>query len=273
MEEKKRNSGRYKLWLEQSGHDLEASKHSIEGKHFEWSCYQSVQCVEKALKAVLVHAGWASPKTHKLGVLLSMCNQANHYFADVKFNFRKIEAYTFISRYPFVYPGKNNVTPHDLIERSDAQACLQIAENIYLKVTEFINRGKVDKGEVVDLDNYYYTDEEVEDRLAEVIQVLKESDKIEVERIILFGSFAREKLKARMSTLDLIVIGETDLPFIERMEYVRTITKDNEPIVEPLVYTPEEFDYMLNDQREGYIESALAESRVIYKKSSLNTTL
>lgn len=268
-------STRYKLWLEQSGYDLKAAKDSLEDKNFEWSCYQSVQCVEKALKSVLVHAGWAAPKTHKLGILLSMCNRANKYFADVKFNFRKIEAYTFISRYPFVYPGKNNVTPHELIGRDDAQACLKIAENIYLKVNEFISKGRVEKGEVVDLNHYYYTDEEISSRLAEVVEILKSSDKIDVEEIILFGSFAREKLKARTSTLDLLIIGKTELGFIERLEYVRTATKDSEPIVEPLVYTPDEFDYMLNDQREGYIESALSESKVIYKKqkTKLNTSL
>src|SRR5476651_1724826 len=94
---------RFRIWLLQAKFDLGAAKVSYDGNYYEWTCYQSVQAVEKALKAVVVHAGWRAPMTHKLGVLISIANHANKLFVDIKLNFRKIEAYTFVSRYPFVY--------------------------------------------------------------------------------------------------------------------------------------------------------------------------
>src|SRR5690348_1124500 len=97
----------FRIWLLQAKFDLEAAKISLNNNYYEWACYQSVQSTEKALKAVLVHAEWRAPKTHKLGILMSMANHANKLFFNIKVNFRKLEAYEFISRYPFVYPDKN----------------------------------------------------------------------------------------------------------------------------------------------------------------------
>lgn len=264
----KQFSSRYRIWLLQSQFDLQAAENSIESKFYEWSCYQSVQAVEKALKAVIIHAGWRSPKTHKLGVLLSMCNRANERFREVKFNFRRIEVYTFISRYPFIYPGENNA-PHDLINESDARTCLDIATSMINKVEEFLQQNAPmyqDKGSI-DLENYYFTTEEVDQRIASVISELKVDSKIALKKVILFGSFAREKLHPRTSTMDLLIVADTDMAFIERIQYVREITKDEEPIIEPLVYTAKEFDYMLKDEREGFVESAIDEGKVVFDVS------
>lgn len=264
----KQTSERYRIWLLQSQYDLKAAAESINDKFYEWSCYQSVQAVEKALKSVIIHAGWRSPKTHKLGVLLSMCNRANERFKEVKFNFRKIEVYTFISRYPFIYPGENNA-PHDLINENDARTCFDIATSMISKVEEFLQHNTPtyqDKGEI-DLENYYFTPEEVDQRIQGIIQELTLDLKLKVEKIVLFGSFAREKLHPRTSTMDLLIVAQTDIPFIERIQYVRELTKDEEPIIEPLVYTPQEFDYMLKDEREGYVESAIDEGKVVYDKN------
>ncbi len=264
----KQTSERYRIWLLQSQYDLKAAEESINDKFYEWSCYQSVQAVEKALKSVIIHAGWRSPKTHKLGVLLSMCNRANERFKEVKFNFRKIEVYTFISRYPFIYPGENNA-PHDLINENDARTCFDIATSMISKVEEFLQHNTPtyqDKGEI-DLENYYFTPEEVDQRIQGIIQELTLDLKLKVEKIVLFGSFAREKLHPRTSTMDLLIVAQTDIPFIERIQYVRELTKDEEPIIEPLVYTPQEFDYMLKDEREGYVESAIDEGKVVYDKN------
>lgn len=269
----KNTSERYRIWLLQSQYDIKASKVSLDNKFYEWSCYQSVQAVEKALKSVIIHAGWRSPKTHKLGVLLSMCNRANNSFREVKFNFRKIEVYTFISRYPFIYPGENNA-PHDLLTEKDAQTCLDIAASMIGKVEEFLEKKKPiyqDKGDI-DLESYYFTPEEVDSRISNVIEILSKDSELVISKIILFGSFAREKLHPRSSTMDLLIVAETSLPFIERIQHVRELTKDDEPIIEPLIYTQSEFDFMLKDEREGYVESALDEGKVVYDKSISNTT-
>lgn len=261
-------SDRYRIWLLQAEFDLKAAGESITDGFFEWSCYQSVQAVEKALKAVIIHAGWRSPKTHKLGVLLSMCNRANDRFKEVKFNFRKIEVYTFISRYPFIYPNQN-IAPHDLLKESDAKTCLDIATGMLTKVQQFLSGQKPTQQDMgqIDIENYYFTAEEVEQRVKSVTEALTQDAKLQVEKIILFGSFSREKLHPRTSTMDLLIVAQTELPFIERIQYVRELTKADEPIIEPLIYTPSEFDLMLKDEREGFVESAIDEGKVVYDKA------
>lgn len=261
-------SERYKLWLTQASYDLEASGDSLKDNMYEWSCYQAVQSVEKCLKSVIIHAGWRPPKTHKLGVLLGICNRANTLFRNVKFDFRKVETFTFISRYPFVVPGEANVTPHDLITKEDAETCVSIAKDIYGKVEQFIGENKVTTGTELDLEHYYFTDAEVNSRIKSVISLLEHSDNLKLEKVIVFGSFARDQAKPRTSTMDMLIVAETDLPFIKRIEYVRELTKEEEPILEPLVYTQQEFDYMIGQEREGFLESAIEEGRVVYPQSS-----
>lgn len=44
-------------WLKQAEADLKAAKDSLEDRNYEWSCFQSQQSGEKALKACLYEKG------------------------------------------------------------------------------------------------------------------------------------------------------------------------------------------------------------------------
>ncbi len=134
----KTKGGRFKVWLEQSSHDLEAAKTSRDNGFYEWACFQSEQSVEKALKAVLVHAGWRPPKMHKLAVLMSYCNRANERFKKTKFEFRDLEAFTFVSRYPFLIPGQEQ-SPHDFITLDNAQICIHQASAFLKKIRQLLS--------------------------------------------------------------------------------------------------------------------------------------
>jgi len=129
----KGSSQRYKVWMAQSFYDLQAAEMSKNNGFFEWACFQSEQAVEKALKSVLVHAGWRAPKMHKLAVLMSYCNNANENFRKTKFEFRDLESFTFVSRYPFLIPGEN-LSPHDFITLADAEKCINQARNFLEKI-------------------------------------------------------------------------------------------------------------------------------------------
>jgi HEPN domain-containing protein/predicted nucleotidyltransferase len=261
-----KKKSRYIPWIEQAKFDLKAARLSMDNTFYEWSCYQAVQSVEKALKAVIVHAGWVPPKSHKLGVLVSMSNKANHLFTQVQLNFRKLESYTFISRYPFVFPNRGTDAPHSIIEYSDAETCVQIAEELIYKVNEFINQNQRQDGIGIELDRYYFTESQVDERIEHCIKAITEQKEIDVSKIILFGSFARNKQAPKASTIDMLIIGETTMPFIERMTYIREVTKGEEPITEPIVYTEEEFRSMLDEEGEGFLESAINEGKVIWEK-------
>jgi HEPN domain-containing protein/predicted nucleotidyltransferase len=263
----KGDSQRFNIWLEQAAYDLQAADILFEQKRYEWVCYLCIQSVEKTFKSIIVHAGYRPPKTHKLGVLLSMGNRANKNLIDVKFNFRKIESYTFISRYPFVIPGENK-TPHEYVRKEDAETCLKIAKEVAEQVQVFLlGQNVVLQNREMETSDFYYTKEEVNSRIEMVEKAILASDMLDVERIILYGSFARDNNRPRSATMDLLVIAETQLEFIDRIEYVRKVTKGAEPIVEALVYTPKEFKYMLEEEGEGYLESAIDEGRVIWEKT------
>lgn len=257
---------RFQIWFETAQNDLNASKISLDNQLYEWTCYQAVQSVEKTLKGVIVHAGWRPPKTHKLGVLVSMCNKANNLFSNVRLNFRVLESYTFISRYPFVYPDQGNRTPHEIIQKKDAETCYNIAKDLYDKVNDFLSRTAEVESFAPEVEQFYFTESEVQNRIAGIVESLKNGEKIKVQKIILFGSFAREKVRPRITTMDVLVVGFTELNFIERLTYVRELTKGAEPIVEPVVYTPEEFDFMLNEQGEGFLESAIEEGKILFEQ-------
>ncbi|MCA9386513.1 HEPN domain-containing protein [Candidatus Dojkabacteria bacterium] len=256
---------RYYVWLEQSKYDLEAAQNSFKMGSYEWTCYQSLQSVEKCIKAVIVHAGFRPPKVHKLGVLMGMANKANPNFINISLKFRKIESYTFISRYPFVIPGQNK-TPHELINKEDGQTCLDIAMDVHATITSFIkeNTSRSDKDLV--LEDYYFKGDEVQKRIDVVIDELKKCENLNIHKIILFGGFAREYARPKSSTMDILIVADTKLSFIERIQYVREITRGGEPIIEPLIYTPEEFRELLEEEGEGFLESALDEGKVLFEK-------
>ena len=103
---------------------------------------------------------------------------------------------------------------------------------------------------------------DIEKRLEEIKNIVVE--KMNPHKLILFGSYARGN--KRLSTIDLLVITDTQMEFKERIAYVREITKGRLPVVSPLVYTPEEFDILLNQEGESFIENAIAEGRIIYQR-------
>lgn len=128
---------RFLVWLEQAEYDFEAAKISRDSKYFEWTCFQCEQAVEKALKAILVYAGWRPPKMHRLAVLMAYCNDANAEFRKTKFEFRDLESYTFVSRYPFLIPGEN-LSPHNFINLNDAEKCINQARDFLDKIHKLL---------------------------------------------------------------------------------------------------------------------------------------
>jgi HEPN domain-containing protein len=124
---------RYKVWMEQAEFDYQAALASRDNKFYEWVCFQCEQAVEKALKAVLVQAGWRPPKIHRLAILMSYCNNANEKFRKTKFEFRDLESFTFVSRYPFLIPGEN-LSPHKFITLANAEKCLNQARAFLDKI-------------------------------------------------------------------------------------------------------------------------------------------
>lgn len=251
---------RYKIWLRQANFDLKAGEVSIKNGFNEWAAYQAEQAVEKALKGVIVHGGETPPKIHKLSVLFGYCNNLNQAFRNTKFQFRYVESFAFISRYPFLIPSQEKA-PHEMITKDEAERALEEAVLTIEKITSIL------KGESVRFEDKLpepVSRDALEKRLIDITDVLVREFK--PESIVLFGSYARKPLPTDLSTIDILIIAETDLPFTQRIIKARDLTKGGQPSIEPLIYTPEEYVTMTEVEGESFFESALEEGRVLYSK-------
>jgi predicted nucleotidyltransferase len=76
------------------------------------------------------------------------------------------------------------------------------------------------------------------------------------ERAILFGSAARGDVHEG-SDLDVLVVKQTDLPFVERPRALYALLEPG-IVLDAIVYTPQEFARLSADPR-GVVASALAE--------------
>jgi len=86
------------------------------------------------------------------------------------------------------------------------------------------------------------------------------------DRIVLFGSFARGD-QNRASDLDLVVIARTTLPFCDRIGRALESagTASTRLPIEPLVYTPEEWERMVAEG-SSFAALVLREGRVLYER-------
>jgi HEPN domain-containing protein len=249
--------------MQQALYDLQAANLSLNNNFHEWAAYQAEQAAEKALKAVVVHAGWRPPKMHRLGILFGMCNQANARFRESKFSFKHLESFTFIARYPFLIPGKNKA-PHDLIAHKDAAIAMSEATEIVNRIKDILAVTPCTKVGELQMEKMF-TVAEVKNRIEEIKSILIRE--FNPEEIVLFGRFAREMNHPVSGTMDILIVAESHDSFMERIVKAREATRGGTIIIEPLIYTPAEFELMTKDEGEGFIESALEEVVVLYKKA------
>jgi len=102
-------------WLKQAEADLKAAKDSLDGEHYEWSCFQSQQSSEKALKAFLYNMGLTSIMTHSLKELLKECLKFDGSFQMLSTDARTLDMF---------------YIPTEFYEKEDAERCISSAESI-----------------------------------------------------------------------------------------------------------------------------------------------
>lgn len=110
--------------------------------------------------------------------------------------------------------------------------------------------------------NRRWTQAEIDAELASLVEMLKP---YEAQRIILHGSLVRGDWN-RASDIDLIIVKDTNLPFIKRIGEVMDLC-DTTMNVEPLIYTPEELAAMLA-AGNSFLEKALRQGKVLYESQS-----
>ena len=88
-------------------------------------------------------------------------------------------------------------------------------------------------------------------------------DHYDPEQIIVFGSLATGEVHA-WSDIDLIVVRRTHQPFWRRLRETRRLLKPRVG-TDILVYTPEEFEQMLQE-RPVFREELVAKGTVLYER-------
>lgn len=84
------------------------------------------------------------------------------------------------------------------------------------------------------------------------------------KKAIVFGSYARGEAD-EYSDLDLIIVAETEVPFLERFRDYTGIYKLWLKGLDMLVYTPDELERM-RDEENPFVTRALDEGIVIYEE-------
>jgi uncharacterized protein len=102
----------------------------------------------------------------------------------------------------------------------------------------------------------------MEEQLNALLQALQ---LYQPQRIILFGSAARGEADAE-SDLDVLVIKETPVPFVKRLETMAELCPPGVH-ADILVYTPDELKQMV-EEGNPFILRALEEGRVVYEARS-----
>lgn len=84
------------------------------------------------------------------------------------------------------------------------------------------------------------------------------------EKVILFGSMA-EGTVGEWSDIDLVIIKDTPLPFLQRLEEVALLCFAAEG-VDYLVYTPDEFAQMIAEKNPFVLKEIVEKGKVLYER-------
>ena len=120
---------RANVWFAQARYDLDAALLSLENKFNEWACFQAEQAAEKALKSMIVKTGERAPRIHKLSALIGVVKKYVPSLKGTYIQASTLQAFTFVSRYPFLLPGQYNA-PHEYITAVEAKQCIEEATAI-----------------------------------------------------------------------------------------------------------------------------------------------
>jgi HEPN domain-containing protein len=117
---------RHEDWLAQARHDLKAANNSLTSQDYEWSSFQSQQCAEKALKALLRYRK-KEMRGHDLPDLIEAVSHFVQVPNRVKLACEKLDAQYFRPRYP------DSITdgyPAEFYDEAIAKECVQNAETV-----------------------------------------------------------------------------------------------------------------------------------------------
>jgi HEPN domain-containing protein len=111
-------------WLKRARSNLERAKMGkvSPGILYEDLCFDAQQAVEKSLKAILVKLNQPFPKTHSIGILLKLIEEAGIEIPQKINQAKLLTAYAVDARYP------GNYEP---VSKEEYNEALKIAEDVF----------------------------------------------------------------------------------------------------------------------------------------------
>ena len=111
-------------WLKRARSNLERAKMGkvTQGILYEDLCFDAQQAVEKSLKAILVKLNQSFPKTHSIGVLLKLIEEAGVEIPKNINQAKLLTAYAVDARYPVDY---------EPVSKEEYKEALKIAEDVF----------------------------------------------------------------------------------------------------------------------------------------------
>lgn len=122
-----RRRDRVSQWVEKAENDLRNAEHTLELEErcpLDTVCFHAHQCVEKCLKALLLHREAAFPRTHDLVILSNLAaKKAGLALPDGAV--QRLNRYSIEARHPGDWPP---------ITRKEAQRAVAFAQDIRARV-------------------------------------------------------------------------------------------------------------------------------------------
>jgi HEPN domain-containing protein len=114
-----------KLWFDFALEDLRVAEWTLSERLYNQTCFHAQQCVEKAIKCLLVLQGTVPPKTHDLNQLakLLFLNPLTFLTAQIQ----SLDRFYVPTRYPDALPG---ALPEGLPTESHAREALETARQV-----------------------------------------------------------------------------------------------------------------------------------------------
>lgn len=123
-------------WLKRARSSLERAKMGkvSQGILYEDLCFDAQQAVEKSLKAILVKLNQPFPKTHSIGILLKLIEEAGVEIPENINQAKLLTAYVVDTRYPGDYEPVN---------KEEYKEALKIAEDVFKWLDNIINKRRL----------------------------------------------------------------------------------------------------------------------------------
>ena len=111
-------------WLKRARSNLERAKMGkvTQGILYEDLCFDAQQAVEKSLKAILIKLNQSFPKTHSIGILLKLIEEAGVEIPENINKAKPLTTYAVDSRYPGDY---------EPVSKEEYEEALKIAEDVF----------------------------------------------------------------------------------------------------------------------------------------------